>query len=118
MTTAILFGTFFVLIAIGVPIGIALGTASLAAIAYIPFLNFDLYGLGLISGMDSFTLIAVVLFTVAGNIMSQGGISRRLVVTCLGGLRAIWAPSPSSPACSSPRSRAPVRPRSPPLALR
>lgn len=79
MTTAILFGTFFVLIAIGVPIGIALGTASLAAIAYIPFLNFDLYGLGLISGMDSFTLIAVVLFTVAGNIMSQGGISRRLV---------------------------------------
>lgn len=79
MTSVILFGTFFVLLAIGVPIGIALGSASLVTIAYIPFLNFDLYALGLISGIDSFTLIAVVLFTLAGNVMSQGGISRRLV---------------------------------------
>jgi C4-dicarboxylate transporter, DctM subunit len=79
MTTTILFGSFFGLLAIGVPIGIALGTASLLALAWIPFLNFDLYALGLISGIDSFTLIAVVLFTLAGNIMSQGGISRRLV---------------------------------------
>jgi C4-dicarboxylate transporter DctM subunit len=79
MTSAILFGSFFLLLAIGVPIGIALGAASLLAIAYIPFLNFDLYALGLVSGIDSFTLIAVVLFTLAGNIMSQGGISNRLV---------------------------------------
>jgi len=79
VTAAILFGSFFLLLAIGVPIGIALGSASLLAIAWIPFLNFDLYALGLISGIDSFTLIAVVLFTLAGNIMSQGGISRRLV---------------------------------------
>jgi len=79
MTTAILFGSFFVLVAIGVPIGIALGSASLVAIAYIPFLNFDMYALGLVSGIDSFTLIAVVLFTLAGNIMSQGGISNRLI---------------------------------------
>ena len=79
MTSALLFGSFFLLLAIGVPIGIALGAASLIAIAYIPFLNFDLYALGLVSGIDSFTLIAVVLFTLAGNIMSQGGISNRLV---------------------------------------
>ena len=79
MTTLILFGSFFVMLVIGVPIGIALGSASLLAIAYIPFLNFDLYALGLISGIDSFTLIAVVLFTLAGSIMSQGGISRRLI---------------------------------------
>ncbi len=79
MTTLILFGSFFMLLAIGVPIGIALGAASLLAIAWIPFLNFDLYALGLVSGINSFTLIAVVLFTLAGSIMSQGGISRRLV---------------------------------------
>ncbi|WP_281827175.1 TRAP transporter large permease [Jannaschia rubra] len=79
MTVAILFGSFFLLLAIGVPIGIALGTASLLAIAWIPFLNFDLYALGLVSGIDSFTLIAVVLFTLAGSIMAQGGISRRLI---------------------------------------
>jgi C4-dicarboxylate transporter DctM subunit len=79
MTTAILFGTFFLLLAIGVPIGVALGGASLLAIAVIPFLGFDLYALGLVSGIDSFTLIAVVLFTLAGSLMAQGGISRRLI---------------------------------------
>ncbi len=79
MTTAILFGSFFLLLAIGVPIGVALGSASLLAIAYIPFLGYDLYALGLVSGIDSFTLIAVVLFTLAGSLMAQGGISRRLI---------------------------------------
>jgi C4-dicarboxylate transporter DctM subunit len=79
MTTAILFGSFFLLLIIGVPIGVALGTASLLAIAYLPFLGFDLYALGLVSGIDSFTLIAVVLFTLAGSLMAQGGISRRLI---------------------------------------
>ncbi|CCN35390.1 conserved membrane hypothetical protein [Vibrio nigripulchritudo SO65] len=79
MTAIILFGSFFVLLLIGVPIGISLGVASLLAIANIPFLKFDLYALGLVSGIDSFTLIAVVLFTLAGNLMSQGGISRRLI---------------------------------------
>ena len=79
MTTAILFGSFFLLLIIGVPIGIALGTASLLAIAYIPFLSPDMYALGLVSGIDSFTLIAVVLFTLAGSMMAQGGISKRLI---------------------------------------
>lgn len=79
MTTAILFGSFALLLLIGVPIGIALGAASLLAIAYVPFLNFDFYALGLVSGINSFTLIAVVLFTLAGSLMAQGGISRRLV---------------------------------------
>ena len=79
MTAIILFGSFFALLLIGVPIGISLGVASLLAIANIPFLKFDLYALGLVSGIDSFTLIAVVLFTLAGNLMSQGGISLSLI---------------------------------------
>jgi C4-dicarboxylate transporter, DctM subunit len=79
MTAALLFGSFGILLLIGVPIGIALGVASLVAVAYMPLLNFDFYALGLVSGINSFTLMAVVLFTLAGNIMSQGGISRRLV---------------------------------------
>lgn len=79
METFILFGSFFVLLGIGVPIGIALGSASLLAIAYIPFLGFDLYALGLVSGIDSFTLIAVILFTLAGSLMAHGGISKRLI---------------------------------------
>ncbi|MCC4796848.1 C4-dicarboxylate ABC transporter permease [Enterovibrio norvegicus] len=79
MTSLILFAGFFSMLLIGVPIGIALGSASLLAIMYIPFLKPDLYALGLVSGINSFTLIAVVLFTLAGNIMSKGGISKRLI---------------------------------------
>ena len=79
MTTFILFGSFFLLLIIGVPIGIALGSASMLAILYVPFLKLDLYALGLVSGIDSFTLIAVVLFTFAGSLMAQGGISKRLI---------------------------------------
>lgn len=79
MTSAVLFGSFVLLMLIGVPIGIALGAASLLAISTIPFLTYDFYALGLISGINSFTLMAVVLFTLAGNLMSRGGISRRLI---------------------------------------
>ncbi|WP_366658393.1 TRAP transporter large permease [Fodinicurvata sp. EGI_FJ10296] len=79
MTSAVLFGSFVLLLLIGVPIGIALGTASLLAISTISFLTYDFYALGLVSGVNSFTLMAVVLFTLAGNLMSRGGISRRLI---------------------------------------
>ncbi|MEC9404472.1 MAG: TRAP transporter large permease [Pseudomonadota bacterium] len=79
MTTAILFGSFLLLLLIGVPIGIALGAASMLAILYIPFLSLDMYALGLVSAIDSFTLIAVVLFTLAGSLMAEGGISKRLI---------------------------------------
>jgi C4-dicarboxylate transporter DctM subunit len=79
MVTAALFGSFVLFLLIGVPIGIALGCASLVALTLVPILNYDLYALGLVSGINSFTLLAVVLFTLAGNLMAQGGISRRLV---------------------------------------
>ena len=79
MTAAILFGSFIVLLLIGVPIGIALGSASMLAIMTLPFLNFEFFTQGLISSLDSFPLLAVILFTIAGNLMSNGGISQRLL---------------------------------------
>ncbi|MBE2894892.1 TRAP transporter large permease [Spirabiliibacterium falconis] len=79
MTAEILFGSFLLLLLIGVPIGIALGSASIIAILFMPFLNFQFFVQGLISSLDSFTLLAVILFTLAGNLMSHGGISERLL---------------------------------------
>nr|WP_067293029.1 TRAP transporter large permease [Marinobacterium profundum] len=79
MTSAILFGSFITLLLIGVPIGIALGSASLLAIMTLPFLNFEFFTQGLVASLDSFPLLAVILFTIAGNLMSQGGISNRLL---------------------------------------
>lgn len=82
MTTPILFLSLTLLAAIGVPIGIALGSASILAILNLPFLNIDFYVQGLVSGLDSFPLIAILLFTLAASIMSHGGISNRLLALC------------------------------------
>ena len=79
MTAAILFGSFVFLLLIGVPVGVALGVAGMLAIIALPFLNMEFFVQGLVSGLDSFPLLAVVLFTLAGNIMSRGGISKRLL---------------------------------------
>ncbi|AIU66548.1 TRAP transporter large permease [Vibrio coralliilyticus] len=79
MTSALLFGSFGLLLLIGVPVGIALATASMIAIMSLPFLNVEFLVQGLVTGLDSFPLLAVVLFTLAGNLMSQGGISKRLL---------------------------------------
>ncbi len=79
MTAAILFGGFAVLLVLGVPVGIALGCDSMLAIMALPFLNMEFLVQGLVSGLDSFPLLAVVLFTLAGNLMSKGGLSKRLL---------------------------------------
>lgn len=79
MIPAILFGSFFLMLVVGVPIGIALGVASMLVILFLPFLNLEFLVQGLISGLNSFPLLAVVLFTLTGNLMSQGGISKRLL---------------------------------------
>ncbi|MCZ4311301.1 TRAP transporter large permease [Vibrio atlanticus] len=82
MTTPILFISFTLLVAIGVPIGIALGSASILSILNLPFLNIDFHVQGLVSGLDSFPLIAILLFTLAASIMGHGGISNRLLALC------------------------------------
>jgi C4-dicarboxylate transporter DctM subunit len=82
MTTSILFISLVILVSIGVPIGIALGSASILAILSLSFLNIDFYVQGLVSGLDSFPLIAILLFTLAASIMSHGGISNRLLSLC------------------------------------
>lgn len=79
MTIATLFGSFALLVILGVPIGISLGAASILTIFTLPFLDLKFFALGLVSGVNSYTLLAVVLFTLAGNLMSQGGISDRLL---------------------------------------
>lgn len=65
----------------GIPIAIALGIASLAAI--LPTLNFNAAVLTaaqrIFSGISVFTLIAIPFFILAGNIMNKGGIAIRLI---------------------------------------
>ena len=78
---AVLFGAFFVLLAVGVPISVGLGVASF--LTALVFLRWDdatyVIGQQMNVGIESFSLLAVPLFIFAGNIMNNGGIARRLV---------------------------------------
>ncbi|WP_209125198.1 TRAP transporter large permease [Alkalihalobacillus sp. BA299] len=78
MVALVLFGTFILLFMIRVPIGIALGVASLITIFYSGGITPMYLAQGLITSTDSFPLMAVPFFILAGEIMGQGGISRRL----------------------------------------
>ncbi|RTQ94127.1 TRAP transporter large permease [Lysinibacillus telephonicus] len=78
MTTLILFGSFAILLFLSVPIGIALGMASLITLFYSEITSLEYLAQTLVSATDSFTLMAVPFFILAGEIMGKGGISKRL----------------------------------------
>jgi len=74
-----LFLAFFIFVVIGVPIAVALGLSSLVALlihSHVPAMVLVQKAYG---GVDSFTLMAIPFFILAGNIMSTGGVSARLV---------------------------------------
>lgn len=76
-----LFGVFAFLLIIGVPISFSIGLASLATIML--SLPFDpaiaVIAQRMATGLDSFALLAIPFFILAGNIMNRGGIALRLI---------------------------------------
>lgn len=81
MESLVLFGTFFVLLLLTVPIGYAIGIATLVSIIVcgdgtIPLLMISQKS---ITGVDSFPLMAIPFFMLAGNLMSGGGIAKRML---------------------------------------
>lgn len=76
----ILFAVLFLMLFVGVPIAISLGLA--AAIAMFATDNMQYLAAvptRMFTQLDSFTLMAVPFFILAGNIMAEGGISDRLI---------------------------------------
>ena len=82
LTTAlIMFAVLIVTLLLGFPIAISIGLSSiLALLPSLVFENTLVTGAQRIfSGISSFTLIAIPFFVLAGNIMNQGGIAKKLV---------------------------------------
>lgn len=72
-----LFGVLMILLVIGVPVGVGLGLASLVYVimAGLP----DVVVLHrMVGGVDSFPLLAIPFFILAGHLMNSGGITERL----------------------------------------
>lgn len=78
MTMAVLFGSFALLLLLTVPIGIAIGLSTLVTIMYAGSLPVEFLAKELVTAVDSFPLMAVPFFILAGEIMGKGGISERL----------------------------------------
>lgn len=80
--TAILFISLIVLLIIGVPIAFVLCGSSILAILASGDIHSAIVIQRMFSGCGSFTLLAIPFFVLAGNLMSAGGISKRLVNLC------------------------------------
>jgi C4-dicarboxylate transporter DctM subunit len=78
MTASVLFGSLALFLLLSVPIGIALGFSALVAIIYTGSMPLEYFAQGLITSIDSFPLMAVYFFILAGEIMGKGGLSDRL----------------------------------------
>ncbi|MFA0887971.1 MAG: TRAP transporter large permease [Synergistales bacterium] len=74
----VIFGSFFLLMLIGVPIGLSIGLAALVVFlaSGIPL---QMVPQTLLEGNNSFALVAVPFFVLAGDILARGGISERIV---------------------------------------
>lgn len=78
MDALILIGSFVVLMLLGMPVAYALGMAALLGALWID-LPLDAVMIQMASGVNKFSLLAIPCFVLAGAIMAEGGMSRRLV---------------------------------------
>ncbi|NPV43963.1 MAG: TRAP transporter large permease [Firmicutes bacterium] len=79
MKVVLLFGTLVLLISLNVPIGIALGLATAVTLMLVSKVPLIIIAQNAFAALDSFPLMAIPFFILAGNLMRYGGVSRRLL---------------------------------------
>ncbi|SCW67556.1 TRAP transporter large permease [Ancylobacter rudongensis] len=78
MIALLLFGGFALFLILGVPVAFGIALAALGAILYQGY-PMALFGQRLFTSVDSFPLMAIPLFMLAGSLMGHGGITRRII---------------------------------------
>ena len=79
-----------VLLVLGFPIFIVLVLTSIIAVLFVAHVPTQAIQTYMFGSLDNFPLLAVPFFVLAGEIMGQGGIARRVVawvVSIIGGIR-------------------------------
>ncbi|PZW44926.1 tripartite ATP-independent transporter DctM subunit [Humitalea rosea] len=79
MTVLLFMGVLLAAMAIGMPIAFALLVSAIAMMWQLDALDSQAMALQMINASDSFALLAVPFFLLAGEAMTAGGLSRRLV---------------------------------------
>ncbi len=83
MTVTIFLGSLLLAMAIGIPIAYALLLSGVALMWHLDLFDAQILAQNVINGADSFPLLAVPFFMLAGEIMNVGGLSRRIVKLAL-----------------------------------
>ncbi|MBW3553163.1 MAG: TRAP transporter large permease subunit, partial [Gemmatimonadetes bacterium] len=81
LDTLVLGGVFVLLLAVGLPVAFCIGIATVAAMLMSIEMGPAVTTVAqrMATGLDSFTLLAIPFFIVAGQLMNRGGIARRLI---------------------------------------
>ncbi len=79
MVATTLFASLIILLILNVPVGIAIGVASMLTIVVSGTLSELYLAQTLVSATDSFPLMAIPLFILAGDLMGAGGVSKRIL---------------------------------------
>lgn len=79
MTMLVFLGSLLGTMALGIPIAFALLLVGVALMLYLDLFDAQIIAQNLLNGADSFPLMAVPFFMLAGEIMNAGGLSRRIV---------------------------------------
>src|SRR5215217_3114232 len=83
MVITIFLGSLLGAMAIGMPIAYALLVCGVALMYYMDLFDAQIIAQNVINGADSFPLLAVPFFMLAGEIMNTGGLSKRIVNVAL-----------------------------------
>ena len=90
MTILVFLVTIFVTMAIGVPVAFALMFCGIVLMQWMGIFNASILSQQMIQGANTFTLLAIPFFLLAGELMNAGGLSRRIVdfaIACVGHIR-------------------------------
>ncbi|HHV46839.1 MAG TPA: TRAP transporter large permease [Tissierellia bacterium] len=75
----LLVGLILIFAIMGIPIGLALGISSLIILLLLGDIPLMVISQKMFGGIDSFPLLAIPFFLLAGDIMNRGGINKRIV---------------------------------------
>ena len=79
MTIAVFLGSLLAAMALGIPIAFSLLLCGAALMWHMDMFDAQILAQNVINGADSFPLLAVPFFMLAGEVMNTGGLSRRIV---------------------------------------
>ena len=77
--STVLIGSFFALVLVGIPIAFAMGLSGLLAILAHGSMPLSILAQRTLVGVDSYALLAVPFFILAGNLMNSGGITNQII---------------------------------------